>query len=156
MLDGLAAPGGNACTSAGLVVVPSATAAPTAGVGLFRNNVVLAGVCATHYGVIEAGDAADPRVFESNDLDPTGAPTALYLDSPTNPLATAAAVDGLTDMTVSGTLSADPLFVTYPTDLHVMSGSPCDGAGTAAGAPPVDMDGDARDATTPDVGADEI
>ena len=36
------------------------------------------------------------------------------------------------------------------------TGSPCDGAGTAAGAPAFDIDGDARSSTAPDIGADEI
>jgi hypothetical protein len=45
------------------------------------------------------------------------------------------AVDALTDMTVSGTLSADPLYVNYPLDLHLSAGSPCQDAGTTAGAP---------------------
>jgi hypothetical protein len=32
----------------------------------------------------------------------------------------------------------------------------CDGAGTPNGAPATDMDGQARDAVTPDIGPDEI
>ena len=59
-------------------------------------------------------------------------------------------------MTVGGTVSADAMFVAYPADLHIQTGSPCDGAGTTAGAPAYDMDGQPRSATAPDIGADEI
>ncbi len=59
-------------------------------------------------------------------------------------------------MTVGGTISADPLFVAFPTDLHISPGSPCDGFGTPAGAPAYDMDGNPRSTTAPDIGADEI
>ena len=47
-------------------------------------------------------------------------------------------------------------FVSYPDDLHIVSGSLCEGAGTAASRPDVDFDGDARDAVAPDIGADEL
>jgi len=63
---------------------------------------------------------------------------------------------GQTDMTVSGTFDLDALFVGYPVDLRVQAASPCNGAGTASGAPATDMDGDARDPATPDIGADEV
>jgi hypothetical protein len=106
------------------------------------------------YGFHEAAAAADPRVFEHNDLDPAVAPTALYFDSGTTAVNTAAGVDALADMTASGTISASPLFANYPTDLHLSVGSPCINTGTATGAPALDMDGAKRDAT-PDIGADE-
>jgi hypothetical protein len=63
-------------------------------------------------------------------------------------------VNALADMAVGGTISQDPLFVAYPTDLHLSAASPCVDAGTAAGAPAWDMDGALRDAA-PDIGADE-
>ena len=62
----------------------------------------------------------------------------------------------LTDATVSGNVSFDAGFVAYPTNLHLRAGSMCDGAGTPAGAPARDIDGDPRSATAPDLGADEI
>jgi hypothetical protein len=80
---------------------------------------------------------------------------ALYVDENMSLLTMTSQVDGLADMIVSGTLSADPLFVLYPMDLHLSMGSPCANAGTAVGAPSLDWDGNPRDAT-PDVGADEL
>ncbi len=144
-----------ACTSAGLELDVTGTS-PTSGVGVFRNNIIDGGRCNSSSVVVEAAHPADPRIFESNDLSPLGSPTALYVDEVSTNLSSHTAVDALTDMTVSGTISGDPLFVTYPTDLHIGSGSPCDGAGTAAGAPAFDIDGDARSSTAPDIGADEI
>lgn len=59
-------------------------------------------------------------------------------------------------MTVNGTLSVDPLFANYPIDLHLQATSLCIAAGTPAGAPATDFDGDPRDPATPDIGADEF
>jgi len=143
------------CASTG-ARIDATTPAPTAGVGIFRNNIIRSGLCSTKNDFVEAGSVADPRVFQNNDLDPTGSPTALYVDEGTMVLTTFGAVDALADMTVGGTISADPLFVAFPADLHISSGSPCDGFGTPAGAPATDMDGDARSSTAPDIGADEI
>ena len=148
---------GNAggCSSVG-VSLNAGPAAPPGASGIYRNNIIHAGLCATARVVVEASAMADPRIFENNDLDPTGAPSALYYDENATAVTTAAGVDALTDMTVGGTLSADPLFLTYPTDLHIGAGSPCDGAGTPAGAPAYDMDGAPRSTTAPDIGADEV
>jgi hypothetical protein len=146
-----------ACTSWGVMLDALAGALPASGVGIFRNNVILGGDCNTSAtNFYEAQAAADPRIFESNDLDPRSSPNDLYFDADTGGLDAAAGVDALGDMTVSGTLSADPLFVAYPGNLHINAGSPCDAAGTPTGAPAVDMDGTARDLATPDIGADEI
>jgi len=144
-----------ACTSAGLELDIAGTA-PTSGSGIFRNNIIGAGACTTARVFVEADASSDPRIFESNDLDPRGSPDALYLDEATAILTTHTAVNALADMTVSGVISADPLFMTFPTNMHITSGSPCDGAGTPAGAPAFDMDADARSTTAPDIGADEI
>jgi len=141
------------CQSSALFVeTTGGTASPD---GVFRNNVLDAGVCMARYGVVEATAAADPRVFQNNDLSPVRTPTALYFDENSTAVGTDVAVNALTDMTSSGNLSVDPLFASYPADLHLMSGSACLGAGTATGVPAVDFDGDARPATTPDIGADE-
>jgi hypothetical protein len=131
--------------------------APAGGKGVFRNNILRAGACMSErYGVFEADPSADPRIFENNNLDPFLSPTALYFDEGMTPLATDAEVNALIDMTVGGVISADSMFVAYPGDLHLLPGSPCLGAGTPAGAPARDMDGDGRDPAAPDIGADEM
>jgi hypothetical protein len=149
--------GGNpaACTSVGIDLDVDVAGAPVSGVGIFRNDVVLGGVCNTSYDVREANGAGDPRVFENVNLDPYASPTAIYYDADTGNVANAAGVNALGDMTVSNVLDLDTLFVGYPLDLHLGAGSPCDGTGTPTGAPATDMDGDVRDAANPDIGADE-
>jgi hypothetical protein len=123
---------------------------------VFRNNIFRGGSCSTSRSVFaELVAGADPRVFEHNDLDPSNGPGQLYLDEGSSALTTPGAVNALVDMTVSGNISVDPQFVAYPTDLHLSQGSLCDGAGTAKGAPALDMAGDARHAATPDIGPDE-
>lgn len=54
----------------------------------------------------------------------------------------------------ANSLSVDPLFVS-PTNLHIQSGSPVIGMGTAIAGITTDFDGQTRDAT-PDIGADEF
>jgi len=54
-----------------------------------------------------------------------------------------------------GNINADPLFVNVPSDLHLQPGSPCFGAGTAAGAPATDKDGTLRP-NPPSIGAYEM
>ncbi|MFH2094745.1 MAG: right-handed parallel beta-helix repeat-containing protein [Bacteroidota bacterium] len=55
----------------------------------------------------------------------------------------------------TGNIQADPLFVNPGAgDYHLQAGSPCVDAGTAAGAPAGDLDGNARDALV-DIGAYE-
>jgi hypothetical protein len=122
--------------------------------GLLRNNIIRAGVCGTRHGVAERDATCDPRVFENNDLDPAGPPSALYRDEDTTSLNSAAAVNALAG--ASGNLSADPMFTAYPNDLHLTAGSACVNAGTPDGAPAKDFDGKARDASKPDIGAYEL
>jgi hypothetical protein len=131
------------------------TAATVPATGVFRNNILRAGICANvRYDFWEDTPPVSPRVFENNDLDPTGSPTALYLDANATSLTTAAAVNALTGTTAGGNISADPLFTAAPTDWHLGTGSACVNAGTTAGAPKRDFDGKARDAK-PDIGAFE-
>jgi hypothetical protein len=149
--------GGNnvTCSSRGISLV-AGTPAPVSGKGIFRNNIVRAGACATaRHGFEEMAVSTDPRIFENNDLDPFSTPTSLYRDENSAGLTTVSAVNGLLDMTVAGNISADALYASYPIDLHLQSGSPCLGTGTPTGAPAFDMDGDARSQTAPDIGADE-
>lgn len=54
----------------------------------------------------------------------------------------------------ANSVDADPVF-TSNVDLHA-AGNGVDGYGTPAGSITVDIDGDTRDASTPDIGADEI
>jgi hypothetical protein len=124
--------------------------------GIFRNNIIRSGQCTTTRNDFEEANAgADPRLFEHNDLDPYNTPSALYVDEGTTALNTAAAVDALTQTTANGTISKDPLYANYPTDLHLDAGSPCADAGTPTGAPLLDMDLQPRD-QSPDIGADEL
>lgn len=143
---------GGSCQSAALSLagVRAATAASS---GVYRNNILSPGECRTRYDVNELSATIDPRIFENNDLDPTPAPAVLYRDENATDLTAAAVVNALTDMTVAGNLSADPMFVA-PNDYHLAAGSMCVDAGTAAGAPALDFDGMPRDAT-PDIGVDE-
>ncbi len=55
----------------------------------------------------------------------------------------------------AASISGDPLFVSA-TDLHITAGSPAIGAGTPITAVTTDIDGGVRNATTPDIGADEF
>jgi hypothetical protein len=128
-------------------------AAPSGARGVFRNNVLRAGNCAiARYDFLEESAKIGPRLFENDDLDPTGTPTALYLTGAGKPLATAAAVNMLAG--ASGNVSGDPRFV-GPADYHLSSGgSACVDMGTTKGAPKADFDGKARD-DKPDIGAFE-
>jgi hypothetical protein len=55
-----------------------------------------------------------------------------------------------------GNIAVDPqLMRPGGRDVHLKAGSPCIGAGTCAGAPAIDFDGDARGAQC-DIGADEL
>src|SRR5207237_6027173 len=56
----------------------------------------------------------------------------------------------------TNSISADPLFVST-SDLHISSSSsPVNNAGAPITGLTTDFDGDTRDATTPDIGADEV
>lgn len=55
----------------------------------------------------------------------------------------------------AASISGDPLFVSA-TDLHISTGSPAIGAATPIAAVTTDIDGGVRNATTPDIGADEF
>jgi hypothetical protein len=142
-----------ACASYGLFL-DIAAAPPPSGTGIYRNNIMRGGLCSTHNIVRENHASADPRIFESNDLDPAGLLLPLYVDEGATSLTTAASVNALTDMLVSGVISTDPQFVNYPLDAHLTAVSPCIGAGTAIDPPATDMDGHPR--TPPvDIGPDE-
>ncbi len=144
-----------ACTSRGIELGVVGNA-PASSVGIFRNNILRSGSCLTSkIGFVELLPTSDPRVFQNNLFDIAGAPMALYLEEGASPLTMASQIDMLMGTTASGTLSANPSFVAYPTDVHTMAGSPCINAGTTVGAPVTDYYGKTRDAT-PDIGAAEF
>jgi hypothetical protein len=119
-----------------------AGAALSGGGATLRNNILVA-------GVRELNTSADPAIFENNHA-------STYFDESTGTLTSgAAAINALTDMTVSGTIDQNPAFVSYPNDLHLTGTSPCIGAGTAVGAPADDRDGVTR-TPPPDIGAYEF
>jgi hypothetical protein len=143
------------CTSIGIEWGVGPETAPTTVKGIVRNDILRGGVCTTHVDFAEVVPASDPRLFENNDLDPTGVLTTLYDDENTTSIRTIAAVNALTDITARNNISANPLFMSFPTDQHLATGSACIGAGTPAGAPSKDLDGKVRSTTKPSIGAYE-
>ncbi|MBS1153130.1 MAG: polymorphic outer membrane protein, partial [Myxococcaceae bacterium] len=143
----------NACTSRGLAFDVFAAIIPSGPRGLVRNNIIHAGLCPTAFAIHEFDVVADPRVLENNDLVPARDGGTLYRDENQSNLVTAAEVNALLDLTTALNLSADPLF---DGGVHLSAGSPCRNAGTATGAPVIDLDGDSRPKeSAPDIGADE-
>lgn len=128
---------------------------PPSAQGVFRNDVLRVDQCSTRHLFFEAGAAFDPRIIDHLDFDPTGTPMSLYFDEGTTGITTAAAIDALTDVSASSSLSVPASFLTYPTDLHVDSNSMLLGAGTPTGAPTMDFDRMTRSTTAPAIGADE-
>jgi hypothetical protein len=127
-------------------------AGPKSARGIFRDNILRAGACSiARIDFIETEAGTSPRLFEHNDLDPTGAPTSLYLTGAAKSLTAASAVNALPG--AAGNLSVDPMFVSL-VDLHLAAASACVNAGTPVGAPKTDFDGKARD-DRPDIGAYE-
>jgi hypothetical protein len=127
--------------------------------GVLRNNIILAGTCATRFGVVESATAT-ARLVENNDLYaqpsdlPSNTPAVLYHR---------ADLDALTAMQVNAlagaaqNIASDPKFATYSTDLHLTATSPCIDEGTSAGAPLTDADGNRRPAGQGfDIGAYEF
>jgi len=161
--------GGNAagmCTSTALEL-DAGTPAPAAPKGIVRNNILTGGICllAATTGVpirtdfSEALPTTDPRIFQNNDLD-SSVGTTLYVDEGTTRETTVTAVNSLTDTTISGNISAPPMFAAPSTDfstadLSLNANSACKGAGTKTGAPIRDFDGTLRSATNPSIGAYE-
>jgi hypothetical protein len=146
--------GAGQCSGSAARIGLGAGQAPSGARGVFRNNILGAGACAiARYDFLEDTAKTSPRLFENNDLEPTGGtPNAqLYLRGSGQPAASLAAINALPGS--SNNLSAAPLFVA-PGDFHLGAGSPCVNAGTAVGAPKTDFDGKPRD-DMPDIGAFE-
>jgi len=121
--------------------------------GILRNNIVFGGNCNQSFDVDEMNVAADPRVLQNNDLWHNAALTALYRDEAITNLNTIAAVNALVDITASGNISGDPLYAGG----HITAASPCRNAGTSAGGPARDFEGDLRpNESVWDIGRDEF
>jgi hypothetical protein len=132
------------------------SAAVIGGLGAYRNNVFLAGVCPERYGFSNTTLSfypmmtmgGFPSALANNDFDPTNVTTLYLVDSMT----TITTIGGVNQLPfASNNLSAAPLFTA---DHHLTQGSLCIDAGTTDAAPALDLDGQARD-LRPDVGADE-
>jgi hypothetical protein len=146
-----------ACQSAGVAIDKSSGDAVS--VGILRNNIISAGNCRTRLAVEELSDSS-ARIIENNDLypGPTGTATDTSVLYRRRHLA-----DAVTEVQVNAlvgaakNLSADPKFVSYSTDLHLSSASPCIDHGTSEGAPSTDGDSNARPAGAGfDIGAYEL
>jgi len=141
--------------------------------GAFRNNIISGGACGVSVAQFKCTSASincSPDAFENNALyngmvtvgsnqwaarglllgiASVGPAGEEYIVEPY--LFTAADVDAYADFHASGTVDAA---CNATSDQHLSEGSPCIDAGTTTGAPLVDFDGQARDAS-PDIGADE-
>lgn len=129
------------CASAAVVFDASDGGHDGGPAGLLRNNVLAASKpCVVH----EAHPAADPRIFEYNLLQ---SPDPLYRDEASVDL-----VDG--GWPGSANVSGDAGLVG---DFRITATSMCRNAGTDAGAPPIDIDGDVRPSGGGfEIGADEL
>jgi hypothetical protein len=117
--------------------------------GIFRNNRILLGHWSPNSRTfVEDGVDADPDIFENNSLDgDNSSPAMTYVDEGTTVLRPSEA-NALTDMVASGNIPG------CYSPLQLNSTSTCRNAGTTAGAPSIDIDGDPRD-SQPDIGPDE-
>jgi len=146
-----------ACNSVGVVIDRSSGDSVSA--GILRNNIISAGNCRNRLAVEELSDSS-VRIIENNDLylGPTGTAadtSVLYRRSHLPDAVTEVQVNTLVG--AAKNLTADPNFVSYPTNLHLSSGSPCIDVGTAEGAPSTDGDGNPRPVGAGfDIGAYEL
>jgi hypothetical protein len=149
--DGLPVP----CVSRALTFdATDAGPPPSAPRGVVRNNVLSAGVCSTRYDLQELNVAADPRVLQNNWFDRTPLGTVFYRDEASTDLTDAGAVNALTDITASGNIEG--MCGVTSANFHLPATSVCRNAGTDAGAPAIDFDGDKRPQEGVfDIGADE-
>jgi hypothetical protein len=144
------------CSSVG-IQLSSSNMTPPGSSGVYRNNIILGGRCeASAYNIAETDANADPRLLENNNLDPRATPTAFYRNEGTIDLTDISFVNAFADGSANYNISVDSQFATYNTNLHLTAQSMCIAAGTPVGAPAFDMDGDTRDISTPDIGADEF
>jgi hypothetical protein len=145
------------CQSIGILVEGAAGGGSTSG-GVFRNNIISAGVCDRRFAISEATGATLQSLQNNNLYGPSREPPAsgliLYHHGETN-ATTAVEVNAIA--LAKGNLSADPQYASYPKDLHLTAQSPCIDQGTSDGAPGSDVDGNARPAGGGyDIGAYEL
>jgi hypothetical protein len=139
------------CTSVGLTFgLWDDAGVPGGPRGLVRNNIIAAGQCTTGVSIIEQTPDVDPYVLENNDLVPGDA--GVYLDEGKMLYQSIYPVNVLTG--AAANISVDPMFVDG--GFHLGEESACRNAGTPAGAPADDYDGDPRPLEgRNDIGADE-
>ncbi|MBL8941400.1 MAG: hypothetical protein JNM69_43040 [Archangium sp.] len=130
--------------------------------GSYRNNIITAlGLANVRFAFVEGDSTTDPAVLENNDFWTGPSITGmapLYQNEGTTTLNSAGQINALNGGGVSSqnNLSNDPVF---GLNFRLTALSPMRGAGTAAGAPGDDIDGDRRPSptnTTPDIGCDEV
>ncbi|MBM4783535.1 MAG: hypothetical protein GQE15_38160 [Archangiaceae bacterium] len=130
--------------------------------GSYRNNIITAlGLANVRFAFLEGDTTTDPAVLENNDFWTGPSITGmapLYQNEGTTTLNSAGQINALNGGGVSSqnNLSNDPLF---GLNFRLTGLSAMRGAGTAAGAPVDDIDGDRRPTptnTAPDIGCDEV
>ena len=132
------------CQSIGVAIDRSS--GPGASAGILRNNIISAGNCRKRFAVEELSNTT-ARVVENNDLYEGESSSAtdtsvLYHRGDTDAL-TAEQINALAG--AANNISAGPKFASYPTNLHLTTGSLlCIDHGTAEGAPATDADGNSR------------
>jgi Putative metal-binding motif len=149
---------GSSCMSTGLALdLAIWSGTPTGPLGIYRNNLIHPGECGTSRGVWERSVDADPRIFENNAVVDGMNVDALYLDENATVLSNESQVNGLSDMVVADNIDQGCGFSYVPAGpVAIGSTSPCRNAGTLAGVPNWDYDGDSRpQGTAPDIGPDE-
>jgi parallel beta-helix repeat protein len=120
---------------------------------IVKNNILYQTGSGNHYAIYIAHSNTLPTASDHNDLYAPLGRVGYYTVIRTT-LADWQTGTGLD----AHSISADPNFVslTTPFNLHVNSPSPVDGAGTPIAGITTDFDGDTRNPTTPDIGADEF
>ena len=127
---------------------------------IFFNSRSNSGATSKHYALQYGGTVANPTgLTASNNLvftSGTGGVLGRYNSADRSSLAAWQTATGQD----ANSLSADPLFLgaaapAASADLHIASNSPANNTGTPLAGVPLDFDGNTRNASTPDIGADE-
>ena len=117
----------------------------------WNNNGYYTGTTATSQGLAQVGTTAGTGFYLAGNFNPGATSPATNFRAYTNPLSVAATNDNGS----FATTSAAPF--TSATDLHIPAATATQlESGGSAVPVPTDIDGEARSATTPDIGADEF